>query len=82
MLLTAYCACSEYSKQLNDSRIMILQAREDALQGIITDVDSKLASFSSNKKKYTSLLTDLIIQVCASSISASSTKQMDIEMLQ
>lgn len=58
--------CSEYSKQLNDSRIMILQAREDALQGIVKDVQSKLSQYSSNKKKYTSLLTDLILQVCPS----------------
>ena len=42
---------------------MILQAREDALQGIVKDIESKLATFSSNKKKYTSLLTDLILQV-------------------
>lgn len=55
--------CSEYSKQLNDSRIMILQAREDALQGIVKDVQSRLSQYSSNKKKYTSLLTDLILQV-------------------
>ena len=55
--------CSEYSKQLNDSRIMILQAREDALQGIVKDVQSKLSQVASNKKKYSSLLTDLILQV-------------------
>lgn len=52
----------EYSKQLNDSRIMILQAREDALQGIVKDVQSKLSQVASNKKKYSSLLTDLILQ--------------------
>ena len=55
--------CSEFSKQLNDSRIMILQSREDALQGIVKDVQSKLSQVSSNKKKYSSLLTDLILQV-------------------
>ena len=60
--------CREYSKQLNDSRIMILQAREDALQGIVKDVDSKLAQYATNKKKYTGLLTDLILQVTPSSI--------------
>lgn len=45
---------------------MILQAREDALQGIVKDVEAALSQFSSGKTKYTNLLTDLILQVHAS----------------
>jgi len=55
--------CSEYSKQLNAARIMILQAREDALQGIVKDSQAALTKITANKKKYTALLTDLILQV-------------------
>lgn len=52
----------EYSKQLNEARIMILQAREDALQGIVKDSHAGLSKVTGNKKKYTALLTDLILQ--------------------
>ena len=55
--------CREYSKQLNESRILILQAREDALQGIVQEAHAKLSKITGNKKQYTSLLTDLILQV-------------------
>ena len=55
-------ARSEYSKQLNDSRIKVLQAREDAVQGIVKEAHNKLGSLTSDKKAYRSLLTDLIVQ--------------------
>ena len=55
-------ARSEYSKQLNDSRIKVLQAREDAVQGIIKEAHNKLGSVTADKKAYRSLLTDLTVQ--------------------
>ena len=42
---------------------MILQAREDALQGIVKDSQAALSKVTANKKKYSQLLTDLILQV-------------------
>lgn len=56
------CARSEYSKQLNDSRIKVLQAREDAVQAIVKEAHNKLGSLTSDKKAYRSLLTDLTVQ--------------------
>ena len=55
-------ARSEYSKQLNDSRIKVLQAREDAVQGIIKEAHNKLGAVTADKKAYRSLLTDLTVQ--------------------
>lgn len=52
----------DYSKQLNASRIKVLQAREDAVQSVIEEAHSKLAGFSSDGKKYETLLTDLLVQ--------------------
>ena len=58
-----YFCHREYSKQLNESRIKVLQAQEDALQGILKDAEAGLARVSKDKKKYKALLTDLIVQV-------------------
>ena len=55
-------ARSEYSKQLNESRIKVLQAREDAVQGIVKEAHKKLGSITADKKAYRSLLTDLTVQ--------------------
>ena len=41
----------------------MLQAQEDALQGILKDAEAGLARVSKDKKKYKALLTDLIVQV-------------------
>jgi V-type H+-transporting ATPase subunit E len=55
----------EYSKQLNASRIKVLQAREDAVHSILEEARKKLASVSSDKKKYETQLTDLLVQSLA-----------------
>lgn len=55
----------EYSKLLNESRIGVLQAREDALQGIVKEAYAKLSQVTGNKKQYVALLTDLIVQASA-----------------
>lgn len=52
----------EYSKQLNESRIKVLQARDDAVQGIMKEAQSRLSSLSSNKAVYEKLVLDLVVQ--------------------
>lgn len=54
---------SEYSKQLNDSRIAILSSRDEAIHSILTEAKGQLVGLSKNKSKYKGLLTDLIAQV-------------------
>ena len=53
----------EYSKQLNESRIKVLQARENAVHDLIHDAQQSLASISKDQQKYKALLTDLLVQV-------------------
>ena len=55
--------CSERSKQLNNTRIKVLQAREDAVQHVVKESQAKLADISKDPKKYKTLLVDLIVQV-------------------
>lgn len=52
----------DQSKQLNESRIGVLQAREEALHSILKDAQSQIAALTKDKKKYKNLLTDLIVQ--------------------
>lgn len=52
----------EYSKQLNESRIKVLQARETSVHNIVKEAHGKLIEFSKNKKQYQSLLTNLTVQ--------------------
>lgn len=52
----------EYSKQLNESRLRVLQAREDAVQSVLKDAHASLASLSRNTSVYESLMMDLILQ--------------------
>jgi V-type H+-transporting ATPase subunit E len=52
----------EYSKQLNASRIKVLQTREDVVHGILDEARKQLAGFPKDKKKYEALLTDLLVQ--------------------
>jgi len=52
----------EYSKQLNASRIKVLQAQEDAVQGVLREARDALRNISSDKKKYPALLTDILVQ--------------------
>ena len=53
----------EYSKQLNESRLKVLQARENAVHDLIHDAQQGLSSFSKDQQKYKTLLTDLLVQV-------------------
>mmetsp|Transcript_7639 Transcript_7639/g.22624 ORF Transcript_7639/g.22624 Transcript_7639/m.22624 type:complete len:236 (-) Transcript_7639:346-1053(-) len=55
----------EYSKQLNASRIKVLQVREDAVQGVLEEAEAKLQTFSQDKSKYEAMLTDLLVQALA-----------------
>ena len=55
--------CREYSKQLNESRLKVLQARENAVHDLIHDAQQGLPSFSKDQQKYKTLLTDLLVQV-------------------
>ncbi len=43
----------------------MLQAREDAVQGIVKEAHNKLGSVIGDKKAYRSLLTDLTVQARA-----------------
>lgn len=52
----------EYSKQLNDSRIKVLQARENAVSGVITEAQTYLGKIADDKKLYKALLVDLLVQ--------------------
>lgn len=55
----------EYSKQLNASRIKVLQIREDAVQSVLEEAEKKLQGFTTDKAKYKAMLTDLLIQALA-----------------
>lgn len=50
----------EYSKQLNASRLKILQAQEDAVQSILSEAHAKLVALSSDKAAYSKLLQALL----------------------
>lgn len=52
----------ERSKQLNNTRIKVLQAREDAVQHVVKESQAKLADISKDPKRYKTLLIDLIVQ--------------------
>eukprot|EP00891_Asterochloris_glomerata_P003628 jgi/Astpho2/3628/Aster-06918 len=52
----------ETSKQLNESRIKVLQAREEAVMQLVSEAEEKLASIAKDKAQYKSLLTDLLVQ--------------------
>lgn len=52
----------EFSKQLNESRLKVLAAREEAVQAVLRDAHVRLAALSQDKKKYSGLLTDLLAQ--------------------
>ena len=52
----------EYSKYLNENRIKVLQAREDAAQNLLKDAQRTLQSLSMNTTEYANLLVELIVQ--------------------
>lgn len=55
----------EASKQLNESRLKVLAARETVLADIIKEAEKQLQSVCKDKNKYSALLKDLLVQVCA-----------------
>lgn len=52
----------EYSKQLNESRIKVLAAREEAVQALLHEAFAGLAALSKDGTAYKKLLTDLLVQ--------------------
>lgn len=52
----------EHSKLLNESRLKVLQAREDAVQAVIKDAQKSLGTLSMNASEYESLMLALIVQ--------------------
>jgi len=54
---------SEYSMQLNASRIKVLQAQDDLVNKMKEDAVKELLRVSDNHHEYRNLLKDLIVQV-------------------
>lgn len=54
---------SEYSMQLNASRIKVLQAQDDLVNKMKDDAMKELLLVSHNHHEYKNLLKDLIVQV-------------------
>jgi V-type H+-transporting ATPase subunit E len=52
----------EYSKHLNENRIRVLQAREDAVQALLRDAQASLLSLSLNTEEYKRLVLGLILE--------------------
>ncbi len=67
VLKSAKPICREYSKQLNESRLKVLQARENAVHELIHDAQQSLAGIAKDTAKYKTLLTDLLLQVSSRS---------------
>lgn len=63
--LTKFCLLvnSEYSMQLNASRIKVLQAQDDLVNKMKDDAMKELLRVSHNHHEYKNLLKDLIVQV-------------------
>lgn len=55
--------CSDYSKQLNASRLKVLQAQDTMVKAMKSAAEQKLLLVSSNPTAYGTLLKDLILQV-------------------
>lgn len=58
-----YCFYSEYSMQLNASRIEVLQAQDDLVSSMKEAAAKELLLVSVNQKAYQKLLKELIVQV-------------------
>lgn len=55
---------SEYSMQLNASRIKVLQAQDDLVNSMKEDATKQLLRVSHNHHEYKNLLKELVVQVC------------------
>ena len=60
--------CSEYSMQLNASRIKVLQAQDDLVNSMKESASKELLRVSKNSDAYQKLLKDLIVQVPGSQL--------------
>lgn len=56
-------SCSEYSMQLNASRIKVLQAQDDLINSMKDAASKELLHVSQHHHNYENLLKDLIVQV-------------------
>jgi len=52
----------EFSKQLNESRLKILQAQDDAVRAIQKDAQTRLGALSTDQSAYGSLLQGLLVE--------------------
>ena len=52
----------EFSKQLNESRLKILQAQDDAVRAIQTDAQTRLGALSNDQAAYGRLLQGLLVE--------------------
>lgn len=57
------CTCSEYSMQLNASRIKVLQAQDEAVSSMKDAAKKAILRVSNDKKVYKKLVKDMIVQV-------------------
>jgi len=77
---------SEYSTQLNATRLKILAAREESMRSLVGDASAKLAAFASPASPaYKQLLMELVVQGCAAMEGAPVTvrcRQVDLAAVQ
>lgn len=64
LLFVVCISCSEYSMQLNASRIKVLQAQDDIVGNMKEEASKELLHVSHDHHVYSKLLKDLIVQVC------------------
>lgn len=70
LILLPLACCSEYSMQLNASRIKVLQAQDDLVNSMKEAGSKELLNVSQNGNSYKKLLKDLIVQVVETIFSA------------
>jgi len=63
MILLSVIVCSDYSMQLNASRIKVLQAQDDLVTDMLESARKDLLCISRDHQTYKKLLKILIVQV-------------------
>ena len=63
MILLCVIVCSDYSMQLNASRIKVLQAQDDLVTDMLESARKDLLRISRDHQTYKKLLKILIVQV-------------------
>lgn len=56
---------SAISNQNNKARLQLLEKREELLEQVFEDAKSKIGQVTKDEKKYSALLKNLVLQVCA-----------------